>query len=80
MRTTIELTPEAYHLAKSVARERNQSLGKAVSDLILKRPDPAVAQIATSRAGFPVFASGKRIASEDVRILLDEDDEDTEAT
>jgi hypothetical protein len=73
MRTTIDLAPEAWHLAKAIARERNQSLGKVVSEFILRTPGIAVAQPTHSAAGFPVFASGKAITSEDVQTLLDED-------
>lgn len=77
VRTTIELSPEAYHVAKAVARERNQSLGKVVSDFILKRAAARIPESAVSRAGFPVFASGQRVTSEDVQALLDEDLETT---
>jgi hypothetical protein len=73
VRTTIELRPEAWHLAKAVARERNQSPGEVVSDFILLRGGSAPLQITHSVAGFPVFSSGKRISSEDVQRLLDED-------
>jgi hypothetical protein len=73
MRTTIDLAPEAWHLAKAIARERNQSLGKVVSEFILRTPGTAAAPPARSAAGFPVFASGKTITSEDVETLLDED-------
>jgi hypothetical protein len=73
MRTTIDLSPEAYHIAQSVARERNLSMGKVVSEFILKRVGDGVQPLGRSAAGFPLFASGKRITSEDVRDLLDED-------
>ena len=75
MRTTLELTEEAYHVAKAVARERNLSLGKVVSEFILQRPDSGQEPLPQRRsaAGFPLFASGRRVTSEDVRALLDED-------
>ena len=77
MRTTIDLTAEAYHLAKAVARERNASLGTVVSEFILQ-PVPAAktgarGQKRRSAAGFPVFSSGKRVTSDDVRAILEED-------
>jgi hypothetical protein len=75
VRTTIDITPEAWHLAKAIARERNQSLGKVVSDFILRQPVAETSKPARSAAGFPVFASGKPITSEDVQKLLDEDDQ-----
>jgi hypothetical protein len=77
VRTTIDLTDEAYHVAKAVARERNLSLGKVVSEFIVQPPRSAQAGGAKrkrrSPAGFPVFSSGKKITSEDVRTLLDEE-------
>jgi hypothetical protein len=72
VRTTIELTAEAWHLAKAVARERNESLGKVVSEFILQRADSSL-PLTRSKAGFPLFSSDKRVTSEDVRMLLDED-------
>ena len=76
MRTTIDLTTEAYHVAKAVARERNLSLGKVVSEFIVqpaRSPQTGGAKRKRrSAAGFPVLSSGKRITSEDVRALLDE--------
>lgn len=75
MRTTIDLTPEAWHLAKAVAREREQSLGQVVSDFILRvpvTPDPLPAR---SEAGFPLLRIGRVITSDDVRRVIDEDSE-----
>lgn len=77
VRTTIDLTPEAWHLAKSVAHERNQSLGKVVSEFILRPAISETSQPARSAAGFPLFRSGKPITSEGVQALLD-DGEDSE--
>ena len=75
MRTTLDLSTEAYHVAKALARERNLSLGKVVSEFILQRAGShGKARPVHSAAGFPVFASGKRVTSEDVRALLDEDE------
>ena len=75
MRTTLELTAEAYHIAKAVARERNKSMGNVVSEFILERSQPVGEKPASrSAAGFPVFSSGRKITSEDVRALLDEDE------
>jgi hypothetical protein len=74
MRTTLDLSEEAYHLAKAVALERNMSLGKVVSEFILQRRDSRFELPKQhSEAGFPIFASGKQRTSEDVRVLLDEE-------
>jgi hypothetical protein len=68
------LTPEAWHFAKAVARERNESLGKVVSEFILQRPDSSL-PLTRSKAGFPLFSSGRRITSEEVQDLIDEDED-----
>ena len=75
MRTTIDLTPDACHLAKAIARDRSQSLGKVVSELIL-RPVTAETPLSThSSAGFPLFLCGTTITSEDVQSLISEDED-----
>ena len=77
MRTTLELQDDAYQIARTVAREQHRSLGSVVSDFItgafshVSRPDPEHA----SHGGddlFPTFRSTRRVTSEDVR-ALDED-------
>ncbi|MEP7351816.1 MAG: hypothetical protein ABI824_01155 [Acidobacteriota bacterium] len=76
MRTTVDLTDEAYHVAKAVARERNVSLGKVVSEFILQRagsPATGSRDFPRSAAGFPTFSSDRKITSEDVRVLLEDD-------
>ena len=72
MRTTIDLTQEAYHVAQIVARERKLSLGKVISEFILHR-EPRELPAGRSAAGFPVFASGKKVTSADVKSMMDED-------
>jgi len=72
-RTTVDLTPEAYHLARALAREKEQSLGRVVSELILRPVGPAVRPGKRSAAGFPLFSSGRPITAEDVRAALDDE-------
>ncbi len=83
MRTTLDLTPEAYHLAKAVARERKQSMGAVVSEFIVKpaeeeRTGPII--YGTSKAGFPTFhvVGAKPITTEQVKAMMEEmqDEED----
>ena len=83
MRTTLDLTPEAYHLAKAVARERKQSMGAVVSDFIVHPSEERHSgQIiyGTSKAGFPTFrvVGAKPITTEDVKAMMEEmqDEED----
>ncbi|GAB4420176.1 MAG: hypothetical protein OHK0021_24470 [Bryobacter sp.] len=74
MRTTIDLSDEAYHVAKSIAREQNRSLSSVVSDLIL------LSHTANSShdngidlsSGFPTFRCIRRVTSADVAALEDE--------
>lgn len=83
MRTTLDLTPEAYHLAKSVARERKKSMGAVVSEYIVgpatgERHGPLIRGV--SSAGFPTFhvVGAKPITTEQVKALMEEmqDEED----
>ena len=74
MRTTVDLTPEAYHLAKAIARDKKQSLGQTISDLITHQPpvgeQPAVT---TDEYGFPSIRIGRPITTEEVNELIAED-------
>src|SRR6266540_2412892 len=36
VRTTLDISDEAYYIAKAIARDRNRSLGRVVGDLILQ--------------------------------------------
>jgi hypothetical protein len=36
VRTTLDISDEAYYLAKAIARDQNRSLGRVVGDLILR--------------------------------------------
>ncbi|MFN0170713.1 MAG: antitoxin [Bryobacteraceae bacterium] len=72
MRTTIDLTPEAYTIAKAVARDRKESLGKVVSAFIVARRETTPNRFRKSAAGFPTFETDRRVTSEDVASLEDE--------
>lgn len=73
MRTTLTLDPDVYRAARSIARERGESMGTVLSMLVreaLRPREPAV------RAdGFPVFDVGPDappITSEMVRDALED--------
>lgn len=72
VRTTIDLDLTALEAARQLARHRAQSLGRVVSDLILKglQNDAPVAR----KGGFPVFsgAGTKPITLEDIRAAEDD--------
>ena len=40
VRTTLDISDDAYQIAKTVAREENRSLGSVVSDFIIGRYNP----------------------------------------
>ena len=81
MRTTLDLTPEAQYLAKSVARERNKSMGAVISEFILGpapgKPSEHIV-LGVSKAGWPTFNSGKRLTTEQVKAMIDEMEEEDE--
>lgn len=67
MRTTLDLTEEAYVIAKTIARERKVSLGKAVSDLIVAETSGVVEDTGSLpvKNGFPQIRCQRRITSAD---------------
>ena len=75
MRTTLDIEDTAYAIAKSIARERNIGLGRAIGEIILKfahpEDEPPAAKVST-RKGFPVVRVGRVITSEEVSKILDE--------
>ncbi len=72
MRTTVDLDTIALQAARQLATHRSQSLGRVISELILKglRADAPAAR----KAGFPVFAAaaGRTITLDDVKRAEDE--------
>ncbi len=74
VRTTIDISDEAYYMAKTVAREQKRSLGSVVSELIIGEKktlapgDEAIGQ----ELGFPTFRCIRRVTSLDVEALEDE--------
>jgi hypothetical protein len=76
MRTTLDLTDEAYRLAKAVARDRDQSLGRTVSELItlgaLGGQVPQKSPKIRMKNGIAVVDIGRPITSEEVREFLEE--------
>ena len=74
MRTTLDITDEAYYIAKGIARDQNRSLGRVVGDLILQSSRGAKgASINISDYGFPTFRCVRPVTSADVKALDDEE-------
>jgi methionine synthase I (cobalamin-dependent) len=76
VRTTLDISDDAYQIAKTVAREQKRSLGSVVSDFITgelggSSPSPAAS---TESHFFPTFRSRRRTTMEDVRAAVDDDE------
>jgi hypothetical protein len=72
VRTTIDLTDEAYYIAKTVARETGQSLGATVSKFITEST-ASIPPAHAKRGELPLFRCVRRVTSADVRALEDEE-------
>ena len=74
VRTTLDISDEAYYIAKSIARDQNRSLGRVVGDLILQSSKGAKgSSITMSDYGFPTFRCTRPVTTEDVKSLDDEE-------
>jgi hypothetical protein len=74
VRTTLDISDEAYYIAKAIARDQNRSLGRVVGDLILQSVKGSRdASIVMSDYGFPTFRCARPVTSEDVKALDDEE-------
>jgi hypothetical protein len=76
MRTTVDLDPDILQVAKALARDRDQSIGRVLSDLArqgLKGPSNSRSAV---RNGVPLLPrrAGKPVTNETVRALLDAED------
>ncbi len=74
VRTTLDISDEAYYIAKAIARDQNRSLGRVVGDLILRSAKGSKgAAIQMSDYGFPTFRCARPVTSDDVKALDDEE-------
>jgi len=74
MRTTVNIDEDIYRAAKSIARDRNVSIGRALSDMARKALQQQT--VFTTDDELPVFAVAEDappITSEDVRRAEDEE-------
>lgn len=70
VRTTLDISDEAYYIAKAIARDQNRSLGRVVGDLILRSAKGSKgAAVEMSDYGFPTFRCTLPVTTEDVRAL-----------
>jgi hypothetical protein len=76
VRTTIDLDEDILRVAKDLARDKEQSLGRVVSDLVRRGLKPPVSRFKT-RNGVPLLMpepGDPPITSELVRELLERDE------
>ena len=76
MRTTVNLEPDAYLLARALATQRRTTLGEILSEALLKlyRPEPdQPVGLVIDKSGFPTFYLGRTITSEEVAAAIEED-------
>jgi hypothetical protein len=75
MRTTIDIPDDLLEAAKSVSRDRHQSLGQTVADLMRRGMQAQGSdELSVSPVtGLTVVDLGRPITSEDVRALDDEE-------
>jgi hypothetical protein len=75
MRTTVDLDEDVLRVAKDLARDRDHSLGRVLSDLARRGLRPAHQPVAT-RNGVPILSrkpGAKPVTSEIVKELLESD-------
>jgi hypothetical protein len=74
MRTTVDLDEDVLRTSKALARERGESLGRVISDLVRKGLKPPKPGFSRSPDGFPILRrlpGAKPVTSEAVRELLE---------
>lgn len=76
MRTTIDLPPLTHQQVRAVAAARHQSVSSTVADLVALGLAALGEPATISRdpvSGLPVMSIGRRLTSDDVADLLDEE-------
>lgn len=76
MRTTVDLPPSVHRRARELAKARGQSLSATIADLTVRglaQLDEPVKIRIDERSGFPVISVGRRVTSEDVAAMLDDE-------
>lgn len=76
MRTTVDLPPALHRRAVELAKRRGQSLSATLAELAargLSQLDAPMVVRSDPVSGFPVISVGRRVTSDDVAAVLDED-------
>ena len=78
MKITVDLPYETYALAQTVAYQRDLELGDVLSEAVTNQfrdvtvPRP---ELTVDEHGFPVIHLGRKVTSEEVRAMIEEDEE-----
>jgi predicted transcriptional regulator len=76
VRTTVDLPPAVHRRAVDIAKRTGRSLSAVVADLVargLGQLDQPVVIGTDERSGFPTITIGRRVTSEKVAEILDEE-------
>lgn len=76
MRTTVDLPPAVHRRARELAEQRHQSLSSVIAELTargLGQLDEPLSIVVDERTGFPVIRIGRRITTDEVDALLDDE-------
>lgn len=76
MRTTVDLPPVVHRRVRELAERRGQSLSAVLVDLTargLAQLDEPVQLRVDRRSGFPVVSIGRKVTSDDVAAVLDDE-------
>ena len=83
MRTTVDLPPAVDRRALEIAKRTGRSLSAVITDLTVRglgQLDEPVVIGTDETSGFPVITIGRRITSEQVAAVLDEEWRPTSST
>jgi hypothetical protein len=76
MRTTVDLPPAVHRRALEIAQRSGRSLSAVVADLAVRglgQLDQPVVIGTDEQSGFPVITIGRRVTSDQVAAVLDEE-------
>ena len=76
MRTTVDLPPSLHRRASALAAERSTSLSAVLADLVargLAQSEEPLRIASNPRTGLPVISIVRRVTSDEVADLIDED-------
>ncbi len=76
MGTTIDLPEEIHVLARQLAHDSNRSMSDVIAELMRRGMGHGGGCVEVDSRGLPEVSVGRPITVEDVRSLVDDDDDD----